>query len=702
MAIQPVPNYTPAPTPPIQRGDRATFSDRVDDTITYLQVAPGEVKAMADVTFNNASEAVAAASTAVGAAGTAVSSATQALSTVPVTSLTPPPSPAPNAVWIHENTAREYTYLATANGFRWVETAASVVYQSPTSAEDQSFTAGGTGAVARSTRDKLRETVSISDFAGADPTGVADSLAAFNAAAAVGKTVTVPKGNWKLSAPTTGNAVWTLEAGAYISGLPNVSPGAGGGMNDTKRLTGRISHAAGLNGGNGFRLGDTDPWLERDIRYATEIISEVSILSSTGQIALTTGSRSSDNPTANYAAIGHSSYGINDNVTNPEPAWAQYLEARRQPGAGPAFDTEMDMVNRGNTFDFDPYSSFTAATGQTVNLWITNGGGDVAHGGLPASAAFVLNPNPSTWRRGIVVRNGALDGVTNEVMAMPQEYKAAAWYSSAGVRRGFMDGYTLHQTKLSDVGTDCVSHKYYRRKANGTTATAPLDLVWRSEYYGWDGTAAYSGAYAQVIQRGPFNGGHARFSYDITAHNGLEATDSQVSLNGMANKSFAPSPDNSLALGDGSFRWTVVYAVTGTISTSDETQKQDVVGIDDALIDAFLSVEPVTYRWKDAVAGKGDAARIHAGWIAQHLQAALIAQGLDPARYAIWCEDDVYAPVPGWDGKGVPDVQPTGEKRQALRYDQFIALMEAANRRRFEQFESRLRALEAAFLTGGK
>lgn len=211
MAIQPVPNYTPVPTPVIQRGDRETFSNRVDTFISWLQVAPPQFKALADVTYNNANEAAAAADSAVDsaiAAGesetSASAAAATALSTVPVTSATPPPSPAPNAVWIHANTGREYTYLQTANGYQWVETAASVVYASPTSAEDQQFTAGGTGAVPRSTHDKLSDTISVKDF-GALGDGVADDTvriqAAINAARTAGLPLKVHAGTFRTSAP---------------------------------------------------------------------------------------------------------------------------------------------------------------------------------------------------------------------------------------------------------------------------------------------------------------------------------------------------------------------------------------------------------------------------------------------------------------------------------------------------------------------
>jgi hypothetical protein len=48
---------TAPPTPAIQRGDRTTFSARVDATITYLTGAPAEIYGLATATYTNALDA---------------------------------------------------------------------------------------------------------------------------------------------------------------------------------------------------------------------------------------------------------------------------------------------------------------------------------------------------------------------------------------------------------------------------------------------------------------------------------------------------------------------------------------------------------------------------------------------------------------------------------------------------------------------
>jgi hypothetical protein len=98
------------------------------------------------------------------------------------------------------------------------------------------------------------------------------------------------------------------------------------------------------------------------------------------------------------------------------------------------------------------------------------------------------------------------------------------------------------------------------------------------------------------------------------------------------------SIDNSKDLGGSSFRWDDVYATNGTIQTSDEREKQDIRDITEAEARVAQACKGLlkAYRWKDAVAEKGDDARIHFGIIAQDLQAAFAAEGLDAGDYAMF------------------------------------------------------------------
>ena len=125
----------------------------------------------------------------------------------------------------------------------------------------------------------------------------------------------------------------------------------------------------------------------------------------------------------------------------------------------------------------------------------------------------------------------------------------------------------------------------------------------------------------------------------------------------------APSVDNTLSLGTSGFRWTTVYATTGTINTSDATQKEQVAALTAAELAVARRIKALikTFKFKDAVVAKGDGARIHAGVMAQDVQAAFAAEGLDADNYGMFCSDTV------------DDVTTLG-----VRYEELLAFVIAA------------------------
>ena len=108
-----------------------------------------------------------------------------------------------------------------------------------------------------------------------------------------------------------------------------------------------------------------------------------------------------------------------------------------------------------------------------------------------------------------------------------------------------------------------------------------------------------------------------------------------------------PVTDNAHDLGSGSFRMRTIYAGTGTINTSDERYKvlREGGNLSDAEFAAWSNVRAIVYQDKDSFERKGSAARLHVGYSWQSIQAAFEAEGLDAARYGLWCEDALEAPV---------------------------------------------------------
>jgi len=141
---------------------------------------------------------------------------------------------------------------------------------------------------------------------------------------------------------------------------------------------------------------------------------------------------------------------------------------------------------------------------------------------------------------------------------------------------------------------------------------------------------------------------------------------------------FRPVPDGSVNLGGASNRWNTVYATTGTINTSDAREKQDIEALSDAEVRVAMALKGLVrkFRMKDAVAAKGDAARIHIGVIAQDVQAAFSAEGLDANHYGIMCYDVWDAEPEAVDDNGnvVRPAKAAGE-RFGIRYDEMLAFI---------------------------
>lgn len=110
-----------------------------------------------------------------------------------------------------------------------------------------------------------------------------------------------------------------------------------------------------------------------------------------------------------------------------------------------------------------------------------------------------------------------------------------------------------------------------------------------------------------------------------------------------------PGVDNTTKLGTASLRWSEVFAGNATINTSDEREKHIV---ENSLISSetgLLSdlgrrvwdrVKALSYQWSASVEEKGEArARVHVGFTAQGIEQAFRAEGLDPARFGLWCAD---------------------------------------------------------------
>jgi hypothetical protein len=127
--------------------------------------------------------------------------------------------------------------------------------------------------------------------------------------------------------------------------------------------------------------------------------------------------------------------------------------------------------------------------------------------------------------------------------------------------------------------------------------------------------------------------------------------------------------DGATDLGLSNARFKDIYATNGTIQTSDINEKQDIEDISEAETRVAVAAKGLLkkYRWKSAVADKGDDARIHFGIMAQDLQQAFSAEGLDAGDYGMFISST-------WTD------ETTGEEKTRLgvRYNELLAFIIAA------------------------
>lgn len=497
-------------------------------------------------------------------------------------------------------------------------------------AEVRAVTAAGASVRAYPNMGNVRDFGAVGD-------GVANDKAAFIAAAAAHEVVYVPEGAYLFDGAVTGDTRWIIEKGTTFPELPTVGNNA---LQDMSRLGGRVFFFWDNGTRGGLISGDPDPWPDT-IRNPSMSLAEGAFVSPTGMIGVLGASRTSDDLPQNFASIAVCGLSVNDNDTNPEPAWGGYFDARRNENTGAVLGVEIDVINVATTYDsLAPFTTRTNASADLIAVWLSSGGGTGGPANGDASAAIGIHDNNQKFQRGIVYLNGWADLAVNEAVSAPIGARYA-WYDSVGLQ-SWTNGISAQYIVKNDTAGSGYQEDIYRKRANGTDATGSLDEIFRFNGYGYN-SGAYLGASIISLQRTAFSGSTARFSLDLTAKN-TAGTDITASLNGLADNSFAPFPDNTINLGgSASFRWKEFFCANATINTSDAALKTDVRDLTDAEKAVARRCKSLlkAYRWKDAVAEKGDAARIHFGVIAQEVEAAFVAEGLNAWDYALLCSDPV-------------------------------------------------------------
>jgi len=118
-----------------------------------------------------------------------------------------------------------------------------------------------------------------------------------------------------------------------------------------------------------------------------------------------------------------------------------------------------------------------------------------------------------------------------------------------------------------------------------------------------------------------------------------------------------PATDNVGYIGESTHRWQAIYAVNGSIQTSDEREKTEIKETNLGL-DFIKDLKPVSYKWIDGEQqNKGKDEREHQGLIAQQVAETVEKHGIDKNTF------------------GGLDIQKTEkyDDFHGMSYDQFVA-----------------------------
>ena len=344
-----------------------------------------------------------------------------------------------------------------------------------------------------------------------------------------------------------------------------------------------------------------------------------------------------------------------------------------------------EAVNSRDGVMFQSSSSLAADTG--LPLVFTSHIGNVANYGVASIAGRKENATSGNAAGYLQFATGSSGGAISEKMRIDSYGRLLVNHTADTAPSGYASKLQLCDTSYQG------SSLLIRRDQNNASAPALLftktrsstkggntivqngDLTGQILFFAGDGNDAngLTAYIASAVDGTPgSNDMPGRLTFHTTADGATASTerlrirqDGQTYLTNCSD--FYPFSDNSTGLGAAVNRWTAVYAVNGTIQTSDSRQKTSVV---DAQLGAnfIKALRPVSYKWIEGGkrhTGEYDennnwvyetvpGQRTHWGFIAQEVKQAVDAAGVDFGGWVLTDKDN-------------PDSE------QALRYDQFIA-----------------------------
>lgn len=184
--------------------------------------------------------------------------------------------------------------------------------------------------------------------------------------------------------------------------------------------------------------------------------------------------------------------------------------------------------------------------------------------------------------------------------------------------------------KVSEAGDKLILGSY--GKIESKTAS-PYDTI-----FGVTGTGSSAG---RVKIQAEARYGDIRFNIGFDG----SAQPSRDVWEFATNGSFRPVTDNVFTIGDATFRPSEIFAVNGTINTSDERLKTPIESISEKEKACALELKQSygKFKWLESIereSNGGKKARIHFGVGAQTVGEIFRKHGLNPEDYSVFCYDE--------------------------------------------------------------
>lgn len=534
------------------------------------------------------------------------------------------------------------------------------------------FTQTGTGATPRSVNDKLRDTVSVKDF-GAVGDGATNDTLAIQTAINTGKSVVFPQGSYLANNLTASTDFQRLVADGDVKIIKNAN-------GPILTVTGSDVEINGVS----FRGDATTPTFTGDNVVASGSHFRMINCGSrwaAGRAVKATGGHvqiigtCDIYQTADATATG---YDIEIGVSGTATLYHELIGIYSSQSTG-----GIKLIDTG---------SHTISGGQFGKLYIASGTSPAGVNGGKTMGARILG-NVTVELSSSVFAGNQFAAVTITFAAGTSAHHLddSNFFASATV----VNSGTNNSPIVKSIGTGSpggIRLQYGADAANVVVRYAQNELYAEGSNLNLDNNKAVriantSGTYLNGLSLSGSNhwsvgnGDGAGFTNVLSGSGGVYAAVSSTTIAQFYSGGLRPQADDTFSLGTNSQRWSVVYAATPIISTSDARVKQQVRPLMDAERAVAVRLKGLVraFKFNDAVKEKGDGARIHFGVIAQDVVEAFASEGLRANDYGLLCHDSWQETPEIRDDNGnvIQSRIPAGD-RYGIRYEELLAFVLAA------------------------